>query len=55
MGAAGEVSTGKLVEAASTRWWKMELDGKIEARKALFPAIEKVMEAVTTWFAESAT
>jgi hypothetical protein len=43
MGAAGEVSTGKFVVAASTRWWKIEVDGKIFARNALLPLREMLM------------
>ena len=55
IGAAGELSTGKLVVAASTRWWKIELDGKMFARNALFPFDEMLMSCVACAFVESVT
>jgi len=46
MCAAGDASTGRPVEAASTLWWKMELAGKMLARNALFPPIAKEISRV---------
>jgi hypothetical protein len=53
--AAGEVSTGRPVEAASTLWWKMELAGKMSARNALFPLIAKEISRVAWTFVASRT
>jgi len=49
------VSTGRLVVAASTRWWKIDVDGKMFARNALLPLIAKLMLCVACVFVESLT